>query len=218
MHNQTNIKPSIPQLTINVPSRLKCTAVTGSECADNVFRAFPTPQLYRSLSHSRHGRQNDQSSHTSRHIPDDNRLIIRARDKEIGVRIIIYAKHITAMSLQCLQRHTAINIPYPDRSIIRRGREGVAIRGPRNVRQALPMSLQRPYNLTRVRRPQLYELVRRLCKINSASCRGQGEATSAPTTRCKKLAVWTKFDRGNAHCVSTHCVSQGIVWPAFVRL
>ena len=139
------------------------------------------------------------------------------------MRVVVHAEHVAAVALQRLHRHPAVDVPYSDRRVVGRGCEERAIRGPRNVRQALAVSLQSTHYLTRVRGPQLYELVRRYGRnqlsTRSTSCSGGSDSKRRkPTTRRKKLAVWTKLDRGDAHCVSAHGMSQGIVWAPFVRL
>lgn len=92
--DSTHINPSIPQETIIVPSRLNCTAVTGSECADKVFRHFPM-MLVPSIRPRR-----QQRIDTSSYIPYAHRLIIRSRYEQCALRIVVYTKHISCMTFQ----------------------------------------------------------------------------------------------------------------------
>ena len=140
-----------------VPSRLKCTAVTGSECADSVFNAFPTWHHLIVRHHIRTTEEQTKTTHsqkrTSRYVPDDNRLVIRARNEKIGMRVVVDAKDVAAMALQCLYGHTAVHVPYSDGGIVGCGCEERAIGGPGNIRQSLAVSLQCTHYLTCICRP-----------------------------------------------------------------
>jgi len=103
-----------------VPSRLKWTALTGSEWAGRVLIDLPNDQLDGELRLRRHCKSRRRLN-TFPDIPDPDCLVKRPRHDEIWLRVIVDAKYIIGVSAQDLRRLALrTDSGYSKRSCIRK--------------------------------------------------------------------------------------------------